>query len=290
MESAHMKAVREAEATSVAQASKLPQVHQETMQTLEEEAIKEKECAHQSFLWACGTALQACPTEDLGILMYPIHLLMGNMSLTGLLMAAPWVTISSRDPIPSSSCSKRPTTATHSTGAKQQHLPAHEADPDCSGDRKLTSTPGELPQQRQRKEDPLAGNLGHVHQPTFLKDSDLVRFTRQTYFEPHWAVFNRKVAHDLTAIFKEMQKQLASWTAKSTRFRTSGRVKRSSTLPTTLPRVPPRTSVSSRWCCLLNFPRSWASRGSTLPKPWSIKPASHSVPGVEKRVKMKGQL
>ena len=65
------------------------------MQTLEDEAIEEEKCACQSFLQACGAALQACPNEALGVLMYPIHLLTGNMSLTSLLMAAPQLTIRS---------------------------------------------------------------------------------------------------------------------------------------------------------------------------------------------------
>ena len=64
-------AVRKAEAASVMQTSKLQQDHQETMQTLEDEAIKEEKHTHQSFLQACGVALQALPNEALGVLMYP---------------------------------------------------------------------------------------------------------------------------------------------------------------------------------------------------------------------------
>ena len=97
----HASAVRKAEAASVAQSSKLQQVHQETIQTLEDEAIEEEKCAHQSFLWACGVALQACPNEALGVVMHPIHWLTGNMSLTSLLMATPQLTIRLRDPISS---------------------------------------------------------------------------------------------------------------------------------------------------------------------------------------------
>ena len=121
----HATAVRKAEAASVAQTFKLQQVHQETIQMLEDEAIKEEKCPHQSFLWACGAALQACPNEALWVLNYPIHLLTENMSLTSLLTAAPQITIRSRDPIPSPSHPRRPATATHSTGTKQQHLPGH---------------------------------------------------------------------------------------------------------------------------------------------------------------------
>ena len=78
--------------------------------------------------------------------MYPIHLLTGNMSLTGLLKAAPQLTISSRDPISSPSHLRRPATATHPTGNKQQHLPRREVELDHSGDREPTSHSGEPPQ------------------------------------------------------------------------------------------------------------------------------------------------
>ena len=144
----HTTAVRKAEAASVAQTSKLQQVHQETIQTMEDEAIEEEKCAHQSFLWGCGVVLQACPNEALGVLMYPIHLLTGNMSLTSLLRAALPLTIRLRDPIPSSSCPRSPATTTHSTGTKQQHLPGWEVELDPSEDGEAISCPGELPKQR----------------------------------------------------------------------------------------------------------------------------------------------
>ena len=96
-------AVREAEAARAAQTSKLWQTNLETMWALEDEDLKGERHSHQSFLLACEVALQACPHKALGILMYPIHLLTGNMSLTSLLMATPQLTISSRDPISSPS-------------------------------------------------------------------------------------------------------------------------------------------------------------------------------------------
>ena len=152
-------AVRKVEAASTAQMSKLQQVHQETIQTLEDEAIKEEKHAHQSFLWAFGAALQACPNKALGVLMYPINLLTGNMSLTSLLMAAWQLIIRSRDPIPSPSYPRRPTITTHSTGTKWQHLPGCDVELDPSGDVEPISCPGELPQQRWKEEDPLAEHL-----------------------------------------------------------------------------------------------------------------------------------
>ena len=51
------------------------------MLALESEAIKKEGWAYQTFLQACGAALQACPMEALGVLMYHIQLLTGNRPL-----------------------------------------------------------------------------------------------------------------------------------------------------------------------------------------------------------------
>ena len=67
-------AVREVVAACVAPAFDFQQAHGETMWALESEAIGEDGQAQQSSLQAYGTALQACPTEALGVLMYPIQL------------------------------------------------------------------------------------------------------------------------------------------------------------------------------------------------------------------------
>ena len=128
-------AIRDVEATCVACALNLQQAHREAIGTLENEVIKEEGWAHQSFLWACGVALWACPTESLGTLMYPIQLLTGNMSFTGLLMAMSQQTMSPRGPIPLPSCSTRPTMVAHSAGTKWPHSsPGHDTGLDISRD------------------------------------------------------------------------------------------------------------------------------------------------------------
>ena len=112
----------------------------------EDKALKEERHSWQSFLQDCGLALQACPHEALGILIYPIHLLIGNMSLTSLLTATSQMPISSRDPISSPSHSRRPTTSTHPTGNEQQHSPRCEAELDHSRDGEPASCHRELHQ------------------------------------------------------------------------------------------------------------------------------------------------
>ena len=67
----------------------LQQSNGEHMQDIEREAIEEEGRNHQSFLTACRVALQACPPEACGIPMYPLQLLMGNMSLATLLAISP---------------------------------------------------------------------------------------------------------------------------------------------------------------------------------------------------------
>ena len=77
--------IREAESHSMAQACSIQQSHSEGMQHLETDALEEEGRDCFSFLSTCGAALQACPTNALQILMYPLHLLTGNMSLATLL-------------------------------------------------------------------------------------------------------------------------------------------------------------------------------------------------------------
>ena len=210
--------------------------------------------------------------------MYPIHLLTGNMSLTCLLTATLPLTIRSRDPIPSPCHPRRSSTATHSPRAKQQHSPGCEVEPDH---------PKEPPLQWQREEDPLADHLGDIHWEAFHKDSDLVQHVRQTYFRAHPPVFHKEVTYELTYSSERWQKWQASWTLKSTWFRTSGRAKRTSVLQITWLGGLPRTYTTSRYYHPLSLLRSWVSRGYTPLSLSSIKPVSCSAPGAGRRGRMR---
>ena len=82
--------IREAESHSADHACATQQSHIDNIQHLEREAIQEEGKNCQSFLAACGMALQICPLEAWGILMCLLQLLMGNMSLAILLAISPW--------------------------------------------------------------------------------------------------------------------------------------------------------------------------------------------------------
>ena len=191
----HATRIRKAEAVNVVQASKLQCQHQEAMQNLEEEALEVEKHSWQSFLQACGAALQACPTNALGKLMYPLHLLMGSLSLPGFPLATLPLTLRSKDPIPSPCHPSRSATAVHPLRAKQHHSPEHEVKVDHPGDPLL---------QRWREEDPLVGHLGDSHLEVFHKDLDLVQCIRQTYFRTHLSTFYKEVTNELTDVFREM--------------------------------------------------------------------------------------
>ena len=79
-------AIREAENACADHTHKLQKSHGKSMQNIEREAIEEEGWDHQSFLNACGVALQACPPEACGVLMFPLQLLARNMSLAALLV------------------------------------------------------------------------------------------------------------------------------------------------------------------------------------------------------------
>ena len=89
VEAACAAAIREAETTCADCSNTLQQMHRDSMQGLERDAIKKEGRDCQSFLATCRAALQACSSEAHGALMYPLQLLMGNMSLATLLAIHP---------------------------------------------------------------------------------------------------------------------------------------------------------------------------------------------------------
>ena len=187
--------IRKVEATNATQASKLQQQHQEDMQNLEVEALKVEKDAHQSFLWAYGVAFQACPSEALAKLMYPLHLLTGSLALPGPLMVTLPLTTSLRNPFPPTHCPSRPTAAVPSPRAKWHQSPDWEAEADH---------PGEPAPQRWREEDPLLGHLMDSHHEVFHKDLELVQCIRQTYFRTHALTFHKEDTNELADVFKEL--------------------------------------------------------------------------------------
>ena len=71
------------------QAHSIQQSHSEGMQHLEAAALEEEGRGCLSFLSACWAALQTCPPDALEVLMYPLHLLTGNMPLGTSLVSSP---------------------------------------------------------------------------------------------------------------------------------------------------------------------------------------------------------
>ena len=82
-------AIQEVETTCADHAHTLQQAHKDSMEGLEREGIKEEKRDCQSFLTACGVALQVFPPRSPWVLMYPLQLLMGNMSFAALLAISP---------------------------------------------------------------------------------------------------------------------------------------------------------------------------------------------------------
>ena len=111
--------IKEGESYSTAQACSIQQSHLEGMQCLKMDALEEEGRDCLSFLSTCGVALQACPPNALGILMYPLHLLTGNMPLAALL-SLPHQASTTREESTLMSTLVAPAP---SPGAKLPHLP-----------------------------------------------------------------------------------------------------------------------------------------------------------------------
>ena len=126
----------------------LQQSHSDSMQGLKREATEEEGRDNQSFLTACGVVLQVCPPEVHGVLMLPLQLLTGNMSLAALL-AIPQPSTATGEPA-------HPTASTALTLKLQCHSSREEA----TG----PATPNEEPTHWKWKEGKFLAELMESHQ------------------------------------------------------------------------------------------------------------------------------
>ena len=270
--------VRKAEAVNVVQGSKLQQEHQKAMQNQEEEALEEEKHSCQSFLWACGVALQAYPSEALGKLMYPLHLLTGSMSLPGLITATLPLIVRSWDHIPTPWHPSISATATHSPRAKQHHSPGCAVELDCLG---------ELPQWRQREEDPSVEHLGDSSHEAFCKDLDLVQCTRQTYIRTRLPTFHKEVTYELTNIFRQMVEMAGLMNTKIHLVQNQWRGIKELHSANYVVRGSAKDLHYFRVVLPLKSPKKWVSRAYTPLRLSNVKPASCSAHGVGRRGRMR---
>ena len=189
--------IREVEATCADCTHTLQQLHSNSMQGLEGEVIeKGRDC--QSFLTACGVPLQACPTEAHGILMYPLQLLMGNMSLATSLGHLPQA----------STAIEKPTPATPHPTMLAAPAPISEIKWLChpSGEEATEpNTPAKEPTHQKQKEGKLLVGLKENCWEAFCQDTDLVQGCPGRHiFEMQHSAFDQEGSQDISNLFLEM--------------------------------------------------------------------------------------
>ena len=138
-----------------------------------------------SHLWDGPTGL---PPRSLRVLMCPLHLLMGNISLATLLAIPP--NANHQGGIhPCDFLFNHPVAPTPSPGSKQwHHLPNQAVSSPQSGD-KTAGGLEEPPHQKWKDEMPLKKSLKGGQWEAFAKDSDLVQQATEDYFRtnhPHF--------------------------------------------------------------------------------------------------------
>ena len=133
------------------------------MQKMEREAIEEEGMDCQSFLTVCRVALPVFPPEACGLLMYPLQLLMGNMSLATLLAISPQSSTATGEPAPETPC----LTMSVVPASKQQ----------CHSSREEATRPASTkgPTQWKLKEGKFLAGLKENCQEAFCRDSNLIQ-------------------------------------------------------------------------------------------------------------------
>ena len=112
--------IKEAETHHATQPYNLEQSHKESVLKLECKELVEEGHDHQAFVEACSTALQACPFEDHGVLMYPLLLLTCNVPLAAMVATTPKLATAGGELL---------LTASPPTGPR---MPAPQAEPNSS--------------------------------------------------------------------------------------------------------------------------------------------------------------
>ena len=139
------------------------------------------------------------PPGSMGVLMGPLHLLTGNMSLATLLNIPPQVSSTREESTLVISCATTTVAPGTSLGTKQQHyLPDQAVSLPWSGD-EAVGTSEEPAHLRWKDEMPFTKSLKGSQQEAFAKDSDLVWQDREDYFKTNHPHFNHKTLHDLIA-------------------------------------------------------------------------------------------
>ena len=175
------------------------------MQHLERETIEEEGKDCQSILATCGMALQACPLEAQGVLMCPLQMLMGNMSLATLLAITPQTPTTREESTPWFPVQPLSGTCTHPGTKWWHHLPNQVVSLPWSGN-ETAGVLEELPHQKQKDEMPLKKSLKGDQQEAFAKDSNLVWQDREDYFKTNHPHFDCETSCNLSGLFRDMIK------------------------------------------------------------------------------------
>ena len=144
-----------------------------------------------------------------GILMYPLQLLMVNVSLATLLATTTQLaTPIRRPPTTPSNCGGHPHLQwgpNNDTIHLTRGWPLWD-----QGEGEVTVldvTLEEQPYQRQKYGRPLARLLKESHQEAFSKDTEIVKAARQAYHLSHKGMFTQEGSYDLTLIFRQMAQE-----------------------------------------------------------------------------------
>ena len=142
-----------------------------------------------SHLWK---GLHVCSLEAWGVLMCPLQLLMGNMSLATLLAIPPQALTTTKEPTPLISCPTNQATPRPSSGIKWWHHSPNWVACLPQPTEEIAEISEEPLHQKWKDRMPLKKLLKGGQWEAFAKDSDLVQQAREAYFRMNQPEFNHK--------------------------------------------------------------------------------------------------
>ena len=264
--------IRDAESHCVDHAHAIQQSYSNNIQCLEREATEEEGKDWQSFLATCGMALQVWPPEACGVLMCPLQLLMGNMSLATLLATPSQVSTTWEEPTPVISHLATHVAPVPCSGTKwQHHLPNQAA---CSPKPidEVVEASEELPHQKWKDGMHLKKLLKGGQWEAFSKDSDLVQQAREAYFRTSHPDFNHKVPCNLASLFWDMIISAGLLYSKIYEIQEIWMGPEDLWYANDVLKICQRVCSSSTPYPLWNHPRSWACKGSFTLMPFITLP------------------
>ena len=224
---------------------------------------------HQACVKVFEVAIQACPPENWGILLYPLQLLTGNVplaALLGMLATIPPQAVADGELAPAPSIPSVLEMPAPQVDTKHWHCSSDQGVPPRQEEEEMAElyfTPKRASSVKMKRRKTLKEPCWEA----FSKESEVWKWPSGPIIRPTSPTSSRMGHMTSPPLFGKWPPPLTSWAPRSMRCRRVGVVRNISKPPTKLLSPCPEISISLELFCLLSYQEQWAWRASTHPRP-----------------------